>query len=185
VIDVYEVESLPALANLQAVPPSDIEITLAWDITQSDMDVHLIDPDGEYWGPKDCFAWNPTPDWGITGFDDDNPILDADDDGEGLGPYREILHLDSPRSGTYQIFVHFFSDHGLALGQNPRAVRPTITVEAAGTTVIGPVVPPEQLREGDVWRVSELSWPDRTHVPPTPAIVTHTELGGPPVQQSP
>jgi len=185
VVDDNGVESLPAVANLQAVPPSDIEIVLAWDTVRLDLDVHLVQPDGAYWGDGDCFAWNPTPDWGIQGFDDDDPVLQADDDGEGNGPYREVLSLDAPSSGTYQVLVHFFGDHGAALGQPPRTVSPTVTIEAAGEVVAGPVQPPQAMGEGDVWRVSELSWPERSHVPPTPAIVTHTELGGPPVQEQP
>ncbi len=185
VVDAGSVESFPAVANLQAVPPSDIDIILAWDTVRADLDVHLIEPGGAYWGDGDCFAWNPTPDWGIAGFDDDDPSLDTDDDGEGNGPYRELLSLDAPRSGVYSVVVHYFSDHGAALGQDARTANPTVTIEAAGQTVAGPVQPPTPLSAGDVWRVSELTWPERTHVPPTPAITTHEELGGPPVQERP
>jgi hypothetical protein len=185
VMDADNVESFPAIANLQAVPPSEIEIVLGWDVVRADLDVHLIQPDGTYWGDDDCYAWNPTPDWGIQGFDDDDPLLDEDDDGEGNGPYREVLRLDAPRSGTYQVLVHYFSDHGAALGQAGRTVVPTITITAFGETIAGPVQPPGALAEGNVWRVSELEWPSRSHSPPSPAIVSHTELGGPPVQEQP
>ena len=185
VVDADGAESLPAVMNLQAVPPSSLEITLAWDVVRTDLDIHLVQPGGTYWSDDDCFAWNPTPDWGLTGFDADDPVLDVDDDGEGQGPYREILTLEAPRSGTYQILVHYFSDQGAALGQDPRTVAPSVTVFAAGALAIEPVQPPATLREGDVWRVSEFQWPDRSHAPPVPAIVSHTELGGPPVQQTP
>jgi hypothetical protein len=180
VMDDDGAESVPAIAVIQAVPPSDLSVHLEWDATQADLDLHLISPDGVYFDATgDCFSWNPNPDWGDADLAVDNPELGADDDGEGSGPYRETINLEEPPPGEYDVWVHYYSDHAVAMGHDPVPATASVEVRVFDTLVSdGADLTSDPLMEGDVWKVGVLSWPDRTWTPLN-AMSDHAAEGGP------
>ncbi|MEM7674383.1 MAG: choice-of-anchor D domain-containing protein [Myxococcota bacterium] len=95
----------------RVVPPprslSDIAVSLRWDTSNTDIDLHLVRPGGRFFVPSgDCFFDSPSPDWGIIGETKDNPFLD-EDNRIGLGP--ESISLSEATPGRYQVWAHFFS----------------------------------------------------------------------------
>lgn len=57
-------------------------------------------------GGSECYYSNPNPTWGESST---SPSLDVDNT-EGYGP--ENISIDSlPGSGTYRIWVYYYSDH--------------------------------------------------------------------------
>jgi hypothetical protein len=204
VFDTKEQASLPAVVVVQAVPPSNLQIELNWSTARADLDVHLIAPDGSYFGAfssaataGDCFSWDPNPDWGDPTNALDNPILLADSDGEGEGPFRETILLELPgdtcdadgvaagdcsAEGNYRIWVHYYSDHALGL-LGPDGAQPaeaTVTVSVLGQDLGGgAVVSPTPLEQGVVWKVGELTWPGRDFYPVNSTDSSHTAEGGP------
>ncbi len=116
---VYEVElvvtntvglrSVPAVWEGDAIPEEQLHVELTWNTTAADLDLHLLDTDGElFLDPGDCNWCNQSPSWGATGRDDD-PRLDIDDQ-FGLGP--ENINIDVPADGEYRIRVHYFTQNG-------------------------------------------------------------------------
>jgi len=187
VVDTKESESLAAVVVVQAVPPSNLEIELQWETARADLDLHLIAPNGNYFGSYstsgggdgDCFSWSPNPDWGDPDNALDNPMLVADADGEGEGPFRETILLALPQptcdadgiaagdcttEGDYQIWVHYYSDHALAL-LGPESAQPSsasVTISVLGQVIdAGTLTSPSPLEEGDIWQVGKLTWPER------------------------
>ncbi|MEL7368383.1 MAG: choice-of-anchor D domain-containing protein [Myxococcota bacterium] len=95
----------------QVVPPprilSDIAVSVLWDTSNTDIDLHLVRPGGRFFVQSDdCFFDSPSPDWGIIGEARDNPFLD-EDNRVGLGP--ESISLSEATPGRYQVWAHFFS----------------------------------------------------------------------------
>jgi hypothetical protein len=182
VLDTDGAPSSPSIAVVQAVPPSDLSIHLEWDDTQADLDLHLIRPGGTYFGDGDCFSWEPNPEWGDSGLATDNPDLAGDDDGEGSGPYRETINLEEPPEGDYDVWVHYYSDHSLELGNTQIPATASVEVRVFGQLVSGSDIESTPLLAGDVWKVGVLSWPARSF-----AVVdqtsTHSEEGGPAYNQ--
>ncbi len=205
VIDTKELPSLPAVVVVQAVPPSSLQVELEWNTARSDLDLHLIAPNGNYFGSYsttdgstagDCFSWAPNPDWGDPSMALDNPLLLADSDGEGEGPFRETILLELPPDtcdeagvaagdcsevGNYRIWVHYYSDHTqLLLG--PDGAQPaeaTVTISVLGQEIGGgPVTTPSPLQDGEIWKVGELSWPAREFYPVN-STSSHGAEGGP------
>jgi len=204
VVDTKEAESLVAVVVVQAVPPSNLQIELDWDTARADLDLHLIAPDGNYFGSYstgssvdgDCFSWSPNPDWGDPDNALDNPTLMADSDGEGEGPFRETILLPLPQDtcdadgvaagdcateGDYRIWVHYYSDHALAL-LGPDSAQPstaTVTISVLGQEIdAGPLTSPSPLEEGDIWQVGNLTWPERAYYPVN-LETTHSAENGP------
>jgi len=163
------------LTDIVALPFRDLQITLSWDTDDSDLDLHLIRPNsdffGGYWSPDyDCFYGAPDPEWGSNGIEADNPLLAQDVD-TGMGP--EQIALASPQdSGLYRIYVHVFNQHGAA----PANATVTISVEG---DIIGEVISASPLSATDtVWKVGTLAWPDNVFVEDN-TFTNHTLLGGP------
>ena len=182
VLDDEEDPSEPSMVNVVSSPPSSLTIQLDWEATQADLDLHLIGPGGVYFGESDCFSWNPNPDWGDTGLATDNPELNEDGDGEGLGPYREVISLSTPLDGDYDVWVHYYSDHSLTLNHSAVTATPTIEVRVFNALVWGSSfptpTPSSPLLAGDVWKVGVLSWPDRNWAPLN-QISNHASENGP------
>jgi len=86
-----------------------IRAVLSWTIDNSDVDLHLVGPDGTVWSEMDCYFGNETPDWGVEGVTLDDPMLDFDNT-SGYGP--ETIVLPEAEDGLYNVVVHYFSDHG-------------------------------------------------------------------------
>lgn len=182
VIDEDEGESAPAVVVVVSTPASNLLIQLDWDDTQADLDLHLIAPDGSYFGDGDCYSWNPSPNWGSSELANDNPNLSADDDGEGSGPYRESISLGQPEDGDYEVWVHYYSDHSQTLGNSAVTATPTITVSVFGETIwdasLPTPTPASPLVAGDVWKAGVISWPARAWSP-LGLISDHASEGGP------
>jgi hypothetical protein len=182
VFDTREGVSRPAIVNVQAVPPSQLTVTLQWDAGGADLDLHLIQQDGTYFdytGGSDCFSWSRNPDWGDPESAADNPLLDRDRDGERAGPYREIITLTEPMDGDYRILVHYFMDHVKSDGGNSQTTDATIDVKVLGRPLAPQIATPTPMQEGDVWEVRELSWPGRALSTRGTSYTTHEALGGP------
>ena len=204
VVDTKEAESLTAVVVVQAVPPSNLQIELTWDTARADLDLHLIAPDGSYFGSYsssgsgdgDCFSWSPNPDWGDPDNALDNPTLLSDSDGEGEGPFRETILLPLPGAtcdaagvaagdcaveGDYRIWVHYYSDHALAL-LGPDQGQPSsasVTISVLGQDIdAGTLSSPSPLEQGDIWQVGNLTWPERAYYPVN-LESTHSAENGP------
>ena len=204
VVDTKETESLAAVAVVQAVPPSNLQIELQWDTARADLDLHLIAPGGNYFGSYsttgsgdgECFSWSPNPDWGDPDNALDNPMLMADSDGEGEGPFRETILLALPEhtcdadgvaagdcttEGDYRIWVHYYSDHALALlgVDSAQPSSASVTISVLGQDIdAGTLTSPSPLEEGDVWQVGKLTWPERQYYPVN-LESTHSAENGP------
>ena len=179
VTDEDEAASSPGIVVVQSVPPSELAIHLDWEDTRADLDLHLIGPDGTYFGEDDCFSWNPNPNWGDPELATDNPLLGSDSDGEGSGPYRETISLDAPLDGSYEVWVHYYSDHQEELGHTAVPANPTVDIEVFGSSLLdAEAVVPTPMLAGDVWKVGVLAWPDRSWAPLN-GESTHTAEGGP------
>jgi hypothetical protein len=174
--------STPAIVVVVSSPASNLLVQLDWEDTQADLDLHLIAPDGSYFGTGDCFSWDPNPNWGDGELASDNPVLGYDDDGEGQGPYRESISLDAPVDGDYEVWVHYFNDHSLTLGNSPVAASPSLTVTVFGEAIwdesLPTPTPSSPMVAGDVWKAGVISWPARSWAPLN-LLSDHAAEGGP------
>ncbi len=98
--------------NGVGVPPPleeiGLHIEMEWDVDNSDVDLHLIAPGGEFFDcDTDCHFGNPSPDWGTPNVTLDDPFLDYDDV-DGFGP--ENINLSEPTPGTYKVLLHYYND---------------------------------------------------------------------------
>ena len=113
VINEEGISSVPAECTVEAVSDDDLAVKLLWNNKNSDLDIHLISPDGEFGDMKsDCYFWNCSPqhsgerpDWGVEGETKDDPFLDIDNT-DGIGP--ETVMINKPVNGTYKVTVHAY-----------------------------------------------------------------------------
>jgi len=114
-LSVTNSEGIPSArtqCTFEALPSDLVEIEITWDKDGTDVDLHLIQNDGEFYSvPDDCTNCNPTPDWGVIGESMDDPTLTVDDR-DGLGPER-INIPSEPADGDYRIIAHYFESDGL------------------------------------------------------------------------
>ena len=80
------------------VPKVDLRVVLSWDTDHTDLDLHVVEPSGE----ESWYQHKETASGGS---------LDVDVT-TGYGP--EIYTQASAQTGTYQVLVDYFSDHGHA-----------------------------------------------------------------------
>jgi hypothetical protein len=93
------------------------------DADGTDVDLHLLHPDGELWGgagPLDAYYANPVPDWGRVGDPTDNPVLVLDDV-DGQGP--EVLDFDvltdtADLARPFLVGVHLYRAESLRDGRD-------------------------------------------------------------------
>ncbi len=93
-------------------PPKPLKIILMWDTDKTDVDLHVVEPNGEecYYGHRET----------STGGSLDVDIVD------GYGP--EIYTRSVPLKGNYTIKVHYYSDNG-----NPQTMLTVYLVVDEGT----------------------------------------------------
>ncbi|MCD6531332.1 hypothetical protein J7K99_02680 [bacterium] len=116
---------------------------LTWQIDNSDVDLHLVAPDGRVWTDEDCYYGNMNPNWGDSSYTLDDPMLDIDNT-YGYGP--ETIVLPEPKDGLYTFVIHYWGDHGG--GDAPTTV--VVTLNESTQRTFGPTV----LSEGYYWIVT-------------------------------
>jgi VCBS repeat-containing protein len=133
------------------IPTSGIRVELTWNTNNHDLDLHLVRPGGDYWEvPDDCCYFNWNPDWDNSGGPSPgDPSLDIDNTW-GYGP-EDITLVAPPYNGTYQVIIHFYSDHGLT-GGSTATVRIWINDELVFTAS-------RTLYDDDVWYCAHIQWP--------------------------
>ena len=147
------IRSAPARCAIAGMPEDDIHVELTWDGAAADLDLHLIENDGEMFErPYDCTWCNSAPVWGASGSDDD-PRLDLDDRG-GFGP--ENINVFKPADGRYQVIVHYFDDHG------DFAVTAKARIWLEGALIWEGA---KVLERNDAWQVGTINWPEVTFGP--------------------
>lgn len=113
VINEKGISSVPAECTVEAVSDDDLAVKLLWNNKNSDIDLHLIRPDGEFGDlTSDCYYWNCSPqysgerpDWGVEGETKDDPFLDIDNT-DGIGP--ETVTINKPDNGIYTVTIHAY-----------------------------------------------------------------------------
>ncbi|MBP5406211.1 hypothetical protein J6Z19_03570 [bacterium] len=113
VINEKGVSSVPAECTVEAISDDDLAVKMLWNNKNSDIDLHLIRPDGEFGDlASDCYYWNCSPqypgerpDWGVEGETKDNPFIDIDNT-DGIGP--ETVTINKPENGIYKVIVHAY-----------------------------------------------------------------------------
>ena len=143
-VDVSAIAEPPPLEDVE------LHIRLTWDTDLTDVDLHLLAPNGQMWTCEgDCYFSNGQPNWGDPNAFVDDPFLDLDDV-DGHGP--ENINLEAPVPGTYRVLVHYWSDHG---GDDPRA---TLEVLNFGQ-VVAQYGPTQLSNIDDTWEVVDITFP--------------------------
>ena len=142
--------SSPATCTTSAIPDEQLHVELIWDTGGADMDLHLAQGGHSiYDGTYDCNWCRQSPEWGVSGIDD-NPVLDIDDQ-QGYGP--ENINIDVPADGAYDVYVHYFNDGG------DDVVVATVKVYLYGVEVDSLS---KAMERDNVWYVGQINWPDGT-----------------------
>ena len=151
--------SRPCRAATTVTPTEDLWIEMYWTFPGDDMDLHLLSPGGLPRTSGDCYfmncvGWFP-PDWGVNGYDGDDPHLDLDDI-PGTGP--ENINIADPADGVYTVFVH---DYPGSVNNTPNPVTVNIYIDGALVQTFNETV---TLEDSD-WYVCEIDWPSGTVTP--------------------
>jgi uncharacterized protein YfaP (DUF2135 family) len=131
---------------------------LRWNTNNTDVDFHLLPPGAtfpaSFWTTTDCFYNSRTPSWG--GFLDVDNVV-------GYGPE----HITIPAvkdTGTYRLFVHYYSDH--TTGTTPTTAFVSVSVRGGTVRNFGPyALLNDASRGGDVWEACTIHFPDGTITP--------------------
>ena len=159
---------------IEVVPWENMVVVLDWDTEELDADLHLVAPDGIYYGQKDCYFGNPTPDWGEQGVTIDDPLLDGDQESGGE---PETIYLWQPEEGLYSFYVHYFNRREA----ETEWTWPTLDIYVEGelyTSIEGPRL----TSEGKVWVAGTLDWTTLEYTESSD-VTTHEGLGGPAVNE--
>jgi hypothetical protein len=142
---------LSAIAEPPPLQDIALHVRLAWDTDLTDVDLHLLGPNGQVWTCEgDCYFSNGNPNWADQSIFQDDPFLDLDDV-DGYGP--ENINLETPAPGVYKVWVHYWASHG---GESPDA---TIQILRFGQEIAS--FGPRRLSNvDDMWEVAQISIPD-------------------------
>ena len=119
----------PCIIDLEASPDEDLWVELFWSHSREDMDLHVMRPAGVPRSGGDCYYANCRNglDWGTTGEDADDPVLDLDDI-PGVGP--ENINISDPEPGDFTVFVHDFPGNN-----RPEPTDVTVNIYLGGEQV--------------------------------------------------
>jgi hypothetical protein len=135
---------------VRAIATEGLRVEVFWNTDGTDMDTHLMRPDGTAWfTDDDCYygncqggrlTWPP-------GGSEDDPSLDIDDV-DGFGP--ENINIESPADGTYRVAIDAFRG----------AANTTVRIYCGGSTTeprqtFGPVF--IDSAPNDLWRVADVT----------------------------
>lgn len=131
---------------------------LRWNTNSVDVDFHLLPPGatfpGSFWTSADCNFLYKTTSWGGS--------LDVDDM-DGYGPE----HITIPTvadTGTYRLFVHYYSDH--TSGTTATTAFVSVAVRDGAMRSFGPyALINDASRGGDIWEVCTIHYPDGVITP--------------------
>ncbi len=120
----------PCVIALEATPDEDLWVEMFWSHSGEDMDLHMLRPGGSPRTGTDCYFANCKSglDWGTTGEDADDPILDLDDI-PGVGP--ENINVSDPEPGEFTVFVHDYQFTGV----RPEPTDVTVNIYLGGEQV--------------------------------------------------
>ena len=165
VVDVFGLQSVPAVVPVEALATNAIRIELTWDHPDSDLDLHLIRSGGEFCSCttdvhyRDCAR---QPNW-FPEAPGANPRLDVDDR-TGFGP--ENINLDGDGAdrfippGRYTIGVHYYASNAVTSSWPTTVSRATVRVFIFG--LLAGELERELLNDGDLWLAGHLDWPAQT-----------------------
>jgi len=162
----------PARVYISAHSDANIHVQLVWDTPEdvpqtdrlgTDVDLHLMHPQGENWSdaPLDCFYANPNPEWGPEGSEGD-PLLRKDDT-DGAGP--EDLVIEQPENtaslgGPYRVGIYYYRAH---LVPDSPDLPSTVTLRA----FLSGAPAGEWQRNfaaNNFWEVIEIEWPGQVNI---------------------
>jgi len=140
-----------------------LHVRLEWNSDDCDVDLHLVQPGGDFFDCTDDCHWQSTnPDWGVRGAWEDDPFLDVDDV-DGYGP--ENINLQTPAAGRYKLVIHYYADyyHGGDQATPSVATDATVTVYNQGN-LMGQWT--QRLDRSDrTWDVAWVEYPAGTVTP--------------------
>lgn len=150
VTDAAGLSSAPVRVHINGATSEKLEVSLVWDHPTADLDLHMM-PEGEVLdGPLDCHGYQRTPDWGLPGFPDDDP-LHMGDRLSGFGPERVVY--EEPADGRYALAVKYVSPQGSA----QTSMRATLRVLMYGVIIVNETRTIST--PGEVWNVGAVEWP--------------------------
>jgi hypothetical protein len=149
----------PCTATATITPTEDLWIEMYWTHAGDDFDLHLLAPDGSPRTESDCYYINcdegATLDWGVEGYDGDDPSLDLDDIA-GTGP--ENINIADPADGIYTVLVH---DYPISAYQGANPVTVKIYIDGVLEATLTEAISGENYE----WYVCEIDWASRTITP--------------------
>ncbi len=159
---------------VHAVPSESLRVLLDWNDAGHDLDLHLIQPDGQWFDAGDCFYGRPNPSWGSAELTADDPRISEDADGGQDQRLEEDITLPETSPGTYQVLVHHVNNRG-----DDQPIRARVQLWVAGDEVQLDLDDAE-LAQGEVWRALTVTMPGGL-ANPIDQLTDHEALGGPPL----
>ncbi|MGC6510443.1 MAG: hypothetical protein ACON4U_18645 [Myxococcota bacterium] len=170
VTDADGLVSEPAYAMVSVVPYEYMIVNLSWDVSNLDLDLHLLNPTGTYYSEGDCYFGNPEPDWGVLEDQTDNPYLLTDDEGwEAI----ESIELLRPEEATYTVLIHHYNQRDAAMP----FTTPHLRVIGDGDIIYDSDLP-RITEEGLVMTAGQIDWITQTFITDF-SMTSHAAMGGP------